>query len=51
MFWFYLATTGLLLFLALLRAMTVGIRAARRPPTPATAPLRPVSDLADQRSA
>jgi len=49
MFWFYLATTGLLLFLALLRAMTVGIRAARR--TPAAAPLRPASALADQRSA
>lgn len=49
MFWFYLATTAMLLFLVLVRAMTVGIRAARR--TPAPPPLRPVGDLADRRSA
>ncbi len=51
MFWFYLATTAILLFLVMLRAMTVGIRAARRTPTPAAVPLRPVSDLADRRPA
>ena len=51
MFWFYLSTTAILLFLVLLRAMTVGMRAVRRTPTPAAVPLRPVSDLAEQRSA
>jgi predicted ferric reductase len=51
MFWFYLATTAILLFLVLLRAMTVGIRAARRTPTPAAVSLRPVADPAEQRSA
>ena len=51
MFWFYLATTAILLFVVLLRAMTVGLRAARRTPTPAAVPLRPVNDLADRRTA
>jgi sulfoxide reductase heme-binding subunit YedZ len=51
MFWFYLATTAILLFLVLLRAMTVGMRAVRRTPTPAAVPLRLVGDVADQRSA
>jgi sulfoxide reductase heme-binding subunit YedZ len=51
MFWFYLATTAILLFLILLRAMTAGLRAARRTATPAAAPLRAVPELAEQRSA
>lgn len=51
MFWFYLATTAILLFLVLLRAMTAGMRAVRRTPAPAAVPLRAVSDLAEQRSA
>jgi len=51
MFWFYLATTAILLFLVLLRAMTAGMRAARRTPAPAAVPLRLVGDVAEQRSA
>ena len=51
MFWFYLATTAILLFLVLLRAMTAGMRAVRRTATPAAVPLRLVADLADERSA
>ena len=51
MFWFYLATTAILLFVVLLRAMTAGLRAARRTPTPAAVPLRLVEDVAEQRSA
>ena len=48
MFWFYLATTGILLFVVLVRAMTVGLRAVRRTPTPAAVPLRAVGDLAER---
>jgi sulfoxide reductase heme-binding subunit YedZ len=51
MFWFYLATTAILLFAVLLRAMTVGMRAARRTPASAAVPLRMVADVAEQRSA
>jgi sulfoxide reductase heme-binding subunit YedZ len=51
MFWFYLATTAILLFLVLLRAMTVGMRPARPAPTSSAVPLRPVREVADPRSA
>jgi methionine sulfoxide reductase heme-binding subunit len=50
MFWFYLATTAILLFLVLLRAMTAGLRAVRRTPARDAVPIRSVP-VADVRSA
>jgi methionine sulfoxide reductase heme-binding subunit len=50
MFWFYLATTAILLFLVLLRAMTAGLRAVRRTPARDAVPIRS-APVADVRSA